>query len=127
MSSVRVDKVSAQLREELSSVITRRLRDPRLGLISVVDVDLSPDLRNARVKVSSLSDEGQSRAEVDALNHARGFIRHELAQRLRNLRRIPELVFVSDRNIEYAVHIGQVLEEILPQAGGEGDAEGESR
>jgi ribosome-binding factor A len=109
----RVDKVSAQLREEISDILSR-LSDPRVGLVSVVDVDVSPDLANARVRVSSLGDGEAHKARMEALDHARGFVRRELAHRLRSLRRIPEIRFVDDHNIEYAVHISKVLDEILP-------------
>ena len=111
MPTHRVDKVAAQLQVEISGVLAE-LRDPRLGLISVVSVDVSPDLRNARVHVSTLGDDDDHRELMAVLDHAHGFVRHELAARLRNLRRIPTLRFVDDRNIEYAVRIEEVLENL---------------
>jgi ribosome-binding factor A len=119
----RVDKVAAQLQEELSAIIAREIDDPRLQLVSVTGVDVSPDLRNARAHVSTLGGDEKRRDALAALEHARGFIRHELAARLRNnLRRVPEVRFVDDRNIEYAVHIGQVIntlhhDEVPPDEG----------
>jgi ribosome-binding factor A len=110
--SHRVDKVASQLREEISDILVRRLKDPRVGFVSVVGVDVAPDLSNARVKVSSLGSDEERQAAVQALEHARGFIRHELRVRLREMRRIPELRFVDDHNIEYAAHIGEVIEQI---------------
>lgn len=111
----RVDKVAAQLQEEIGDILSRRVHDPRLALVNVVEVTVTPDLRLARVHVSALASEPDRKAIMEALGHARGFVRHELAERLRsNLRRVPEIVFVDDHNIEYAVHIGQVLKEILP-------------
>ncbi|HEV3231781.1 MAG TPA: 30S ribosome-binding factor RbfA [Candidatus Dormibacteraeota bacterium] len=127
----RVDKVAAQLREELSAIIARDIHDPRLALLSVVDVDVSPDLRNARVRVSTLGGDEQRQAAMAALEHALGFIRHELASRLRdNLRQIPQVRFVDDRNIEYAVHISQVLSGLHPanqDSGGPGSPDEGSR
>ena len=108
MPTHRVDKVAAQLQVEISGILAE-LRDPRLGLISVVSVDVSPDLRNARVHVSTLGGDDDHRELMAVLDHAHGFVRHELAARLRNLRRIPNLRFVDDRNIEYAVRIDEVL------------------
>jgi len=109
----RVEKVAAQLQEELSAILVREVKDPRLTLISVVEVDVSPDLRNARVHVSTLGGERERMVMMEVLEHARGFIRHELAERLRsNMRRVPELRFVSDRNIEYAAHINEVLRDL---------------
>jgi ribosome-binding factor A len=111
----RVDKVAAQLQVEISSILAQKLRDPafaRVGLISVVDVDVSPDLRQARVRVSTLGGDADHEQLMEVLGRARGFVRHELARRLRNLRRVPDIKFVDDRNMEYAVHIEQVIEEL---------------
>ncbi|MEA2683469.1 MAG: ribosome-binding factor [Chloroflexota bacterium] len=108
----RVDKVAAQLQEEISAVL-RTLDDPRVGMASVVEVEVTPDLRFARVRVSALGGDDEHDALMTALGKARGHIRHELAARLRNnLRRVPELTFVDDRNIEYAVHIGALIESL---------------
>ena len=109
----RVEKVSAQVRTEVSQILSE-LRDPRLGLVSVIDVEMSADLRIARVRVSRLGDDAEHAGMMAALEKARGWVRRELAHRLNNLRRVPELVFVDDRNTEYAVHIHQVLDEIMP-------------
>ena len=115
----RSDKVAAQLHEELSTIL-RALDDPRVAQAGIVEVDLSPDLRNARVRVSTLGGDIEHREMMSALQRARGHVRHELAQRLRNnLRRVPELTFVDDRNTEYAVHIGALIETIK-----EGEHEG---
>jgi ribosome-binding factor A len=118
--SVRVDKVAAQLRDEISGILGRRLSDPRLTLLSVIRVDLSPDLRNAKVHVSALGDEAERGEAMAALGHARGFIRRELAAEMRNLRRIPELQFIDDRNTEYATHIAEVIQQIHKEEGNEG-------
>jgi len=113
--SVRADKVAAQLRDEISAILSRRVSDPRVGLISVVGVDLSPDLRNARVHVSTIGDEAERGEAMAALEHARGFIRREVAAQMRSLRRIPDIKFVDDYNMEYAIHIGEVIEQINHQ------------
>lgn len=115
--SVRVDKVAAQLRDEISGILSRRVSDPRVGMVSVIGVDLSPDLRNARVHVSAIGDEHQRGQAMAALDHARGYVRRELATQMRNLRRIPEITFVDDHNMEYAIHIGEVIEQIHRDAG----------
>jgi ribosome-binding factor A len=121
--SVRVDKVAAQLRDEISGILSRRVSDPRVGLITVVGVDLSPDLRNARVHVSTIGDAAARGEAMAALEHARGFIRREVAAQMRSLRRIPDIKFVDDHNMEYAIHIGEVIEQIRHQEGQE-DHEG---
>ncbi|MGI8608116.1 MAG: 30S ribosome-binding factor RbfA [Candidatus Dormibacteria bacterium] len=114
----RADKVAAQLHEELS-VILRALSDPRLAQASIVEIDMSPDLQNAKIRVSTLGGDAEHKDMMEALQRARGHVRHELAQRLRNnLRRVPELRFIDDRNTEYAVHIGSLIE-TLKDAGAE--------
>jgi ribosome-binding factor A len=120
MPTHRVDKVAAQLQVEISDVLARRLRDPRVGLISVLGVELSPDLRLARVRVSTLGGDEDHAELMEVLEHARGFIRHELAGSLRTLRRIPEIRFIDDRNTEYAVRIEEVLDQIHHQEAGDG-------
>ena len=106
----RVDKVSAQLQAELSDVL-RTLSDPRVSLATVISVDVSPDLQNAKVRVSTLGGDAEHAEMMAALGRARGHVRHELAARLRNnLRRVPTLTFIDDRNTEYAVHIGALIE-----------------
>jgi ribosome-binding factor A len=113
--SVRVDKVAAQLRDEISAILARRVSDPRMGLVSIVGVDLSPDLRNARIHVSTIGDDAARGETMAALEHARGFIRRQVAAQMRSLRRIPEIKFVDDHNMEYAIHIGEVIEQLHDQ------------
>jgi ribosome-binding factor A len=110
--SVRVEKVAAQLRDEVSEILARRVSDPRMGLITVVEVDLSPDLGTAKVHVSTIGGDDERRESMAALDHARGFVRRELAARMRNLRRIPEIRFVDDHNMEYAIHISEVIDQL---------------
>lgn len=108
----RVDKVAAQLQDELSAVL-RTLDDPRVAMASVVNVEVTADLGLARVRVSTLGGDAEHGELMIALTRARGHIRHELAARLRNnLRRVPQLTFVDDRNTEYAVRIGSLMDSL---------------
>jgi ribosome-binding factor A len=110
-TSHRVQRVAAQLREEISAIITRDLKDPRIGMASITEVKLSPDLRNATVKVSVVGDEEGRRRAIDGLDRAKGFIRHELGTRLSNLRFAPDLHFELDEGIAYSVRVSQLLRE----------------
>ena len=110
----RTDQVGAQVREEIMSIIRRDLKDPRIGFVSITQVRMSPDLRQARVRVSVLGDEAAQKASLKGLESARGLIRHELGRRLQNLKFSPELHFELDPSIEYSVHISRLLREILP-------------
>jgi ribosome-binding factor A len=108
--SRRTDRVAEELRVALSEIIQRDVSDPRVGMSTVSTVDVSPDLRHARVRVSVIGDDEEARLEsVEALKHAHGFIRRQLAHRLR-LRVTPELVFELDRGAEHSQRIADLLE-----------------
>jgi ribosome-binding factor A len=113
--SPRRERVAEQLREEISLLITREIKDPRVRLASVSSVDLSADLRQARVMVSALGEDAERRGAVRALQHAEGFIRAQLGHRLENLRTIPHLHFELDESIAYSVHISGVLRDLAGQ------------
>jgi ribosome-binding factor A len=108
MTSYRTDQVGEQVREEIMSIIRRELKDPRIGFVSITAVRMSPDLRQARVRVSVLGDPDQQKASI------KGLIRHELGRRLQNLKFSPDLRFELDPSIEYSVHISELLKEVLP-------------
>lgn len=110
--SRRTQRVGDLLRQEISGLILRRLKDPRVRLASISSVDVSPDLRHATVKVSVLGDEGGRDECLEALQHAAGYIRSQLARTLRTLRVTPELTFELDRGPEYSHRIDQLLENL---------------
>jgi len=114
MTSYRTDQVGEQVREEIMSIIRRDLKDPRIGFVSITAVRMSPDLRQARVRVSVLGKPEEQKASLQGLISAKGLIRHELGRRLENLKFSPELRFELDSSIEYAVHISELLKEVLP-------------
>jgi len=115
VSGHRTDQVGAQVREEIMAIIQRELKDPRIGLVSITGVRMSPDLRSARVRVSVLGDADQKKETLRGLYSARGLIRHALGKRLQNLKFSPEIRFEIDPSIEYSVHISKMLREILPE------------
>lgn len=121
MGTHRVERVAAQLRQEISAIIVRDLKDPRVEMATITEVKLSPDLRNATVKVSVVGEPENQRAAIDGLQHAKGFIRHELGSRLSNLRFAPDLNFQLDRGIAYSVHVSELLRQVK-QEGVNGDA-----
>lgn len=111
MATHRVERVAAQLRQEISAIIIRDLKDPRVGMATISEVKLSPDLRNATVKVSVVGEGEDRQHAIDGLEHAKGFIRHELGTRLSNLRFTPDLHFQLDEGIAYSVRVAQLLKE----------------
>ena len=110
MPGKRPERVAEQIREEVSQIILGDLRDPRIDLVTVTHVKVTPDLRHAKVYVTSMGTEEQVRESLTALNSAAGFIRHELGSALR-LRYTPELHFVYDETVETAARIEQILKE----------------
>ena len=107
--SRRTDRVDDVLRAELSTLILREMQDPRVRLATISGVHVTPDLRRARVSVSVLGEEPTRKAAIDALRHAAGFLRKQLAKRL-DMRATPELIFELDRGAEHSIHIASLLE-----------------
>lgn len=107
----RTKQVGELLREELTDIIRREVKDPRIGFMSITRVDVTPDLRSARVFVSVLGTDDERQETQDALRSAAKFIRFHLKPRLR-MRQIPELDFQDDRSMEYAQQISEQMAEI---------------
>ncbi len=95
-------------------MLFRNVKDRRIGMVTVTGVDLSPDLRHARVYVSCMGSEEEKAATMKALNHAAGWIRHELGPRIR-MKFLPEVVFCTDTSLEYGDRIDRLLDEIKEQ------------
>jgi ribosome-binding factor A len=106
---MRLQRVNHLIREEISLLIQRELKDPRLGFVTVTEVDVAKDLRTAKVYVSVLGADSQWESSLQALESARGFIRNWLVPRLR-MRAVPHLTFHPDRSMAHAAHIQTVLE-----------------
>jgi ribosome-binding factor A len=117
----RLERVNRLIREELSHLLQRELKDPGLGFVTVTEVDVAKDLRTARVYVSVLGSEAEWRASLLALERARGYIRSWLLPRLR-LRSVPHLTFHPDRSMAHAARIQAMLEELRVREAGGPDA-----
>jgi len=108
----RIERVNSLIRQEISELLRRQVKDPRLGnLIAITDVSTSSDLRHARVFVSRIGNEEEKQETLTVLAAASGFFRNELAKRLR-LRRIPELSFQRDDSIERGEHLLRLIDEV---------------
>ncbi|MGI6606227.1 MAG: 30S ribosome-binding factor RbfA [Peptococcia bacterium] len=110
MPNHRLSKIGEEIKRDLSVMIRDELKDPRVkGLISVTHVDVTNDLRYAKVYVSIMSDEAEERkTTLLALEKAGGYLRSELAQRMK-LRYTPELLFKLDDSIEYGAKINEII------------------
>lgn len=101
-----------EVQRELSKVISQEMKDPRIDpLTSVIAVEVTPDLKQAKVYVSVLGTEEKKQATLEGLRSAAPFIRRHLASTI-NLRNTPELRFYMDESIEYGVHMSQLIEEV---------------
>lgn len=106
----RSQRVSDLLREEIADIVIYRLKDPRIGFITITGVDVTDDIKIARVYVSVLKDEDKKNT-LDILNSAKSFIRSELSKRLR-MKSIPGIEFRLDTSIEYGDKIDKLLKKI---------------
>ncbi|MFA5357056.1 MAG: 30S ribosome-binding factor RbfA [Candidatus Omnitrophota bacterium] len=107
----RYDRVAEALKREIGNIIQFELKDPRLGFITVTGVEITPDLRYAKVFFSVLGKEDEHKKTKEALDSALGFIRKLVGERIR-LRFVPEISFKEDRSIEYSIKIEEALNEI---------------
>jgi ribosome-binding factor A len=114
MSTRRIARVNDLIRKELSELIQREIRDPRLGgLLSVTQVETSGDLRHAKVFVSVMGSDEEKRQAEEGLAAACGFLRRGLGDRV-TLRYIPQLSFHLDESIERGSHLLQLIQEVAP-------------
>ena len=111
-SSRRIKRVEELLRQEISKILLYELQDPRESFITVTGVEVSRDLKNARVGVSVLGSESDTKKAMAKCRHASGFIQHELCSRI-DLRYTPVLSFYNDTGPEKSVKISQILKEDL--------------
>lgn len=111
MVSRRQRQVGELLHEEISRIIQYETKDPRLGFVTVTGVDVSPDLRQARVYITVLGDDTEIKNTLTGLTSAASYFRRLLGQSL-SLRYVPELSFKLDTSLGYGLHIDALLDEI---------------
>ena len=108
MDFKRADKVGELIQEEISSLLLRRINDPRIGFVTLTRVKVTDDLKVSRVFYSVIGGEQEKESSQEGLDSATGFIRRELGRRLR-LRYTPELIFIFDDSLEYGNNIEQLI------------------
>jgi len=107
----RIEKINQQVKREIGMILQQEMGDPRLQFVTITSVEVSKDLRSARIGFSVLGDPSQVQAAQNALDRARGIIRKLLGQRM-DIRHIPELFFTYDESIRLGVRIEETLKEI---------------
>lgn len=111
MEFQRSARVNEALKEEIADILARKLKDPRIGFVTVTGVDVSPDLRHAHVFISIMGNEEEQIATYQILQGAKGFIRSELGKRLR-IKFMPEISFDIDESINEGIRISKLIEKI---------------
>jgi ribosome-binding factor A len=107
----RPDKVGVVIKEEISRMLLREVKDPRIGFVTITGVKVSRDLRSVKVYFSVLGDQSAREDSVRGLNSAMGFMRRELGRRLR-LRYVPDIVFSFDPSLEHMSRLTELIQEI---------------
>ena len=105
----RLRRVADQIQRELSGLLQSQLKDPRVGMVTLTGVEISPDLAHAKIFFSTLGDAESLSRTLDGLRHAAGFLRSQLGARLK-LRVIPELRFAHDPYVERGSHLSQLID-----------------
>ncbi len=110
MPTTRMRRVNEVIREVLGAAIATDLKDPRIGFVTVTDVDTSPDLRSARVYVSVLGDAAKREQTLEGLRSAHGFLQGRINSELR-MKRTPTLTFHYDESVERGARLSRLLDE----------------
>lgn len=111
VGELRREKLRELIKEEVSSILRREMKDPRIGFVTVTDVEISSDLSHVKIYVSVLGDEPSREETMRGLESATGFVRSELGRRIR-LRHTPEIVFKFDSSIERGAKVLELLDKV---------------
>lgn len=109
-NSIKNTRINEEVRRELSNLIMFEIKDPRIKpMTSVTSVEVAPDLKTAKAYISVLGDEKEQEDTLKGLKSAEGYIRKHLAKTV-NLRNTPEITFIKDQSIEYAMHMNELID-----------------
>ena len=111
MSQLRIEKIQELMKQEISQIVLQELKDPRIGFVTITQVEITRDLSSAKVYVSIMGNDKQIEDCWAGLSSSLGYIRREVCQRIR-LRVTPELKLVMDKSLDYSDHIQKLLLQI---------------
>src|SRR4051794_23309448 len=114
MTSRRVQKAAEAVREVVSMAILADLKDPRIRDVTVTYVEVSPDMRQARVHVSIMGDDTKAQLSLRGLQNSAGFLQSKVAKRI-DTRYTPRLLFVLDLGVKKSIEVSQILQSVLPR------------
>jgi ribosome-binding factor A len=107
-------RIADQVQRELADIVRLELKDPRVGMITITDVDVSPDHKNARVFFTVLGDQSRIDDALAGLRRAAGFLRSQLAQRFET-RSVPQLQFRHDASVERGMHVSRLIDAAIAE------------
>ena len=112
-NSVKNTRINSEVLKELSRIISREIKDPRIApMTSVVSVEVAPDLKTCKAYISVLGDKEAQESTLEGLRSAHGYIRRELARSI-NLRNTPDVRFILDQSIEYGVNMSRLIDDVI--------------
>ena len=110
-SQLRIEKLQELIKQEVSKMLLYDIKDPRIGFVTVTEVEMTGDLREATIYVSIMGNDEQIKDSMAGLQSALGFVRREIGKRIR-LRFTPEISFAPDKSLDYSEHIQKLLLQI---------------
>ena len=105
-------RIADQVQRELADIVRLELKDPRVGMITITDVEVTPDYEHAKVFLTLLGDAARAEEATRGLKRASGFLRTQLAHRLK-LRTVPQLQFVYDSSVERGINLSRLIDEAV--------------
>jgi ribosome-binding factor A len=114
MTSRRLLKAAEAIRSVVGMAILTEVRDPRVQGVTVTGVEVAPDMRSAKVRISVMGDEGKEQLALRGLEHSAGFLQHKIADRIET-RYTPKLQFVIDKGVKKSLEVARILNEVLPK------------
>jgi ribosome-binding factor A len=109
-------RIAEQIQRDLAELLRMEVKDPRIGMVTLTDVEVTSDYAHAKVFFTTLGDTEQIAAAAEGLNRASGFLRHELGHRIK-LRSIPQLHFIYDESVERGVRLSRLIDEAVGSPG----------
>ena len=121
-NKLRIEKLQELIKQETGKMLLNDIKDPRIGFVTVTDVEMTGDLREAKIFVSVMGDAQQVKNSLEGLNSALGFVRREIGKRIR-LRFTPEISFALDTSLDYGDHIQKLLLQVEGDLGNADNAQ----
>ena len=109
--SLRANRVAEQIKKEIGMIVGTQLKNPKIGFVTITDVEITNDLQEATIFVSVLGTDYEKRQTLEGLRESKGFLRSEIGKKIR-LRKVPEIEFEFDYSIEYGDRIEQLLKQV---------------